>query len=475
MDNRQMPDTPWHIGADSNISVPNLNIIMGSEEGNPFIYDLGKMPHLFISGTTGTGKTSYVENLISELMAQNSPEDIQFLIYTSKENEYIQFNGSPFMLENTLSEQKNAKEGLQTIVDLIEHRFSKAVVHKAGLLDSDVFVVIDDASFITNHDWANSLLSKIIQDGRIAKIHLILVTSNPYGSNIPPRIRDGIPCRIAFQTTTAAASRIIIGRAGAEELKAPGELIFKSYGRSIKLKSTNFSFEGMWEPQQRAEEDKKHWLIQTKNTYEKLKRQRQLEDVYSPSSMSQNRNSRNNLQTSSSILHRGGKRDGKINVPPINNYNAGASSYASAQMSPRNRKEAGNEQKQVLLTPQESIKGSTIRVKVVNNSIVIQKKLKSGVKAKMHINIGVIRCFRHHKPSFFRKGYIGIELNQKFSFGFSYDNTYELRYKTEVKRAFSKELNSHFIKIEYADHKDKRFKEFIELLTKDSGISLYEE
>jgi len=118
MDNRQMPDTPWHIGADSNISVSNLNIIMGSEEGNPFIYDLRKMPHLFISGTTGTGKTSYVENLISELMAQNSPEDIQFLIYTSKENEYIQFNGSPFMLENTLSEQKNAKEGLQTIVDL---------------------------------------------------------------------------------------------------------------------------------------------------------------------------------------------------------------------------------------------------------------------------------------------------------------------------------------------------------------------
>ena len=59
MDNRQMPDTPWHIGADSNISVPNLNIIMGSEEGNPFIYDLGKMPHLFISGTTGTGKTTH--------------------------------------------------------------------------------------------------------------------------------------------------------------------------------------------------------------------------------------------------------------------------------------------------------------------------------------------------------------------------------------------------------------------------------
>lgn len=144
-------------------------------------------------------------------------------------------------------------------------------------------------------------------------------------------------------------------------------------------------------------------------------------------------------------------------------------------MNPRDHKETGNVQKQVLLTPQESIKGSTIRVKVANNKIVVRKKLSSGVNAKMHISIGAIRCFRHHKPTFFRKGYIGIELNQTFSFGFSYGNTYDLRYKSKSKRAFSKELNSRFIKIEYADYKDVGFKKFIDLLAKDSGIRLYEE
>lgn len=247
MDNRQLLDTSWHIRADSNILKPNLEIIMGSEEGKPFVYDFGKMPHLFISGVDGVGKTSYVVNLILELMTQNSPENIQFLIYTSKGYEYTHFNYSPFMLEDLLTELNSVQDALETIVELIKDRFSKVVKHKTSLSDSDVFFVMDDASFITKYDWANNLLLKIIQDGRVAKIHLILVTSNPHGSDIPPRIRDGIPCRIAFHTTTAAASRIIIGRAGAEKLIAPGELIFNSYNRFVKLKTTGFSFDGIRE------------------------------------------------------------------------------------------------------------------------------------------------------------------------------------------------------------------------------------
>ncbi|MBR3243303.1 MAG: hypothetical protein IKF90_11505, partial [Parasporobacterium sp.] len=64
---------------------------------------------------------------------------------------------------------------------------------------------------------------------------------------------------------------------------------------------------------------------------------------------------------------------------------------------------------------------------------------------------------------------------QKASPAFTYNNNNELNYKAEVKEAFSKELNSRFVKIEYADHKEARFKKFINLLAKDSGISLYEE
>ena len=434
----------------SDISKPNLEIIMGSKEANPFIYDLGKMPHLFISGVTGSGKTSYVENLILELMTQNSPENIQFLIYTSKETEYTVFYNSPFMLENPLSEPDSIRDALETLVALIEYRFSKVVNHKASPSDSDVFVVIDDASFITKHEWANTLLSRIIQDGRIAKIHLILVTSTPHRSDIPSGIRDRIPCRIAFCTTTTNVSRIIIGTSGAEKLLVPGELIFKSHSIFVKLKSPHFSYEEMWEMLHRNEESRIHWSIQTKTTYEDLKGQRKFAGSFSPSSMPDYRD--------------------------LLNKNVAGSNYNSDLINPQNHKETVNiDKKRVLLTPQDSIKGSTIRVKVDNNNIVVQKKLTDGTKAKMHIGIGAIQCFRHHKPTFFRKGYIGIELKQKASPAFTYNNNNELNYKAEVKEAFSKELNSRFVKIEYADHKEARFKKFINLLAKDSGISLYEE
>ena len=83
-------------------------------------------------------------------------------------------------------------------------------------------------------------LSKIILDGRVANVHLILVTSTPQGSAIPSEIRDGLPCRIAFCTASNSISKVVIGRSGAEKLKIPGQMIFKTPGDFETLYSKHY-------------------------------------------------------------------------------------------------------------------------------------------------------------------------------------------------------------------------------------------
>lgn len=229
-----------------NNSVPpetkdNLNIILGHNEKGAFSIDLQKVPHLLIAGAPGTGKTSFVESLLVKMICQNSPESVQIIIYTSDDSQYAGFDNNPYIIEKRSIDHHELRTSFEAIVELIDYRLSHSSTPRSLDEYSDLFIVIDDCSFITQYSWAKQMLYWLIQDGRIAKIHLVLVTSTPLSSDIPPRIRDGIPHRIAFNTGTGSISRVLINKFGAEKLQIPGQMILKGPNILEKLDGIHLS------------------------------------------------------------------------------------------------------------------------------------------------------------------------------------------------------------------------------------------
>ncbi len=240
-----------------------LPVPIGITENGRIIRDLSSIPHILICGSTGTGKTSFVQTLLAVLLSEHSPEDVKVLIYDSKGTDYKLFSNVPHLFYPIVYERNAAVEMLTFLAEESRHRlqlFAKAgCKNYAQYNDSlpnyklsnygkklpELFVILDDLSSLLLYNEEMTDLLNVLLDGRITGIHAIVISSLTARKALHKQLFSYIPCKICFYLSTKVESRRILDQSGAETLFVPGEIIYKFQNDVCRCQSTYVAYENI--------------------------------------------------------------------------------------------------------------------------------------------------------------------------------------------------------------------------------------
>lgn len=250
-----------------------LTMVLGADiSGNPVVVDLGRMPHLLVAGTTGSGKSVGVNVMILSLLYKSTPDDVRLIMIDPKMLELSVYEGIPHLLAEVVTDMKEASNALRWCVGEMERRYrlmsalgvrnlkgyNKKITQAAEagepILDPlwqaeqsmdehppeleklpSIVVIVDefaDMMMIVGKK-VEELIARIAQKARAAGIHLILATQRPSVDVITGLIKANIPTRIAFQVSSKIDSRTILDQQGAESLLGMGDMLYNPPGTSI--------------------------------------------------------------------------------------------------------------------------------------------------------------------------------------------------------------------------------------------------
>lgn len=221
-----------------------MRLALGRDvSGIPVVGDLARMPHLLIAGATGSGKSVCINGIISSLLYQTTPDELQFLMVDPKMVELIGYEGIPHLRMPVVTEMDRVVGILKWAVREMEHRYrllaSKGVRNIAGLNASlsgsqgerplpYLVVVIDELAdlMMVAPDEVEKNICRLAQLGRAAGIHLVVATQRPSVDVITGLIKANFTVRIAFSVTSQVDSRVILDMAGAEKLLGRGDMLY---------------------------------------------------------------------------------------------------------------------------------------------------------------------------------------------------------------------------------------------------------
>lgn len=229
-----------------------LPLCLGKDiDGNPFVSDLTKMPHLLIAGATGTGKSVCLNAMITSLLYKCSPDDVKLLMVDPKRIELSLYNDIPHLITPVVTDMKKATHALNWAVSEMEQRYDLLADKKVRNINQYnrkakeegfeelpyLVIIIDelaDLMMVASRD-VETALARLAQMARAAGIHLILATQRPSVDVLTGVIKANFPTRISFQVSSKIDSRTILDTNGAETLLGNGDMIFLPPGIS-KLK-----------------------------------------------------------------------------------------------------------------------------------------------------------------------------------------------------------------------------------------------
>ena len=218
--------------------------------GNRIIGDIGKLPHLLIAGTTGSGKSVCMNSLIISLLYKAKPEEVKLIMIDPKMVELGIYNGIPHLLIPVVTDPKKAAGSLQWAVTEMMRRYR--MMADAGVRDLEsynkqarasaddelepmpqIVVVIDELAdlMLVAAKEVEESICRIAQMGRASGIHLVIATQRPSADVITGLLKANIPSRIAFAVASAMESRIILDTAGAEKLVGKGDMLYAPLGQ----------------------------------------------------------------------------------------------------------------------------------------------------------------------------------------------------------------------------------------------------
>lgn len=214
---------------------------------------LEDMPHLLVAGTTGSGKSVYVNSCILGMCSQRSPEELKLILVDPKHVEFAIYEGLPHLLARPVSDPKKAIYALSWAVQEMERRsecFARAKVRNLASYNEKalpkhrfphIVVVVDELADLmyTAGKEVEGLIARLAQKARAAGIHLILATQRPSVDVITGLIKANVPARVAFAVPSQTDSRTIIDTGGAEKLLGKGDMLFYStrYPRPLRLQA----------------------------------------------------------------------------------------------------------------------------------------------------------------------------------------------------------------------------------------------
>lgn len=213
--------------------------------GKIIVADLGKMPHMLIAGSTGSGKSVCINDLIISMIYKSSPQELQLILVDPKMVELSVFGTLPHLLIPVVTDPKKAASALRWAVNEMTVRYKKfsevgarELARYNSLMDDPkkkipkLVIIIDELAdlMMVAPDDVEDSICRIAQLGRAAGIHLIVATQRPSADIITGLIKANIPSRCAFAVSSAIDSRIILDATGAEKLLGRGDMLFHPNG-----------------------------------------------------------------------------------------------------------------------------------------------------------------------------------------------------------------------------------------------------
>ena len=252
-----------------------MTLVLGKDiSGNPVVVDLGKMPHLLVAGTTGSGKSVSLNAMVLSMLFKATPDELRFIMIDPKMLELSVYDGIPHLLTPVITDMKDAANALRWCVAEMDRRYrlmaalgvrnlmsynqkvNEAIkqgqpIPMPGVLVTDeasakahlapfplIVVIVDELAdmMMVVGKKVEDLIARIAQKARAAGIHLILATQRPSVDVITGLIKANIPTRIAFQVSSRIDSRTILDQQGAEHLLGHGDMLYLPPGAGVPVR-----------------------------------------------------------------------------------------------------------------------------------------------------------------------------------------------------------------------------------------------
>ena len=221
-----------------------LPFVLGkSISGSPKVSAIEKMPHLLVSGATGSGKSVCINTIIMSILYKHSPDEVKLLLIDPKIVELSIYNGIPHLIMPVITDPKKASSSLFWAIREMERRYKlfeenhvRDISSYRDLTEIDenieklpyIVIIIDELSdlMMTAAGEVEDYITRLAQKSRACGIHLIIATQRPTVDVITGTIKANIPSRIAFAVTSQIDSRTILDMSGAETLLGKGDMLF---------------------------------------------------------------------------------------------------------------------------------------------------------------------------------------------------------------------------------------------------------
>jgi S-DNA-T family DNA segregation ATPase FtsK/SpoIIIE len=238
-------------------SVHKIPICIGKDiSGNIEVIDLSKTPHLLVAGTTGSGKSVFINTLLTSILYKFSPEELRLILIDPKMLELSVYNDIAHLLTPVVTEPKKAIIALKWVCKEMERRYS--LMNEEGTRSLEgynqksveklpfIVVFIDEMAdlMMTAGKEVEHYVQRLAQMARACGIHLVMATQRPSVDIITGSIKANFPSRISFQVASKYDSRTVLGEVGAEQLLGNGDMLMSKNGTSLVRYQSAFISDG---------------------------------------------------------------------------------------------------------------------------------------------------------------------------------------------------------------------------------------